>query len=49
MHAVLTRPSVRASLSTLLADASAHAAAAQRSIVERLGEGWATRPRSKTR
>ena len=39
MHAVLTRPSVRASLSTLLADASAHAAAAQRSIVERLGEG----------
>jgi putative hydrolase len=39
MHAVLTRPGVRASLSTLLADASAHAAAAQRSIVERLGEG----------
>ncbi len=39
MHAVLTRPSVRASLSTLLGDASAHAAAAQRSMVERLGEG----------
>jgi len=39
MHAVMTRPHVRASLSTLLADASAHAAAAQRSIVERLGEG----------
>jgi putative hydrolase len=38
MHAVLTRPGVRSSLSTLLADASAHAAAAQRSIVERLGE-----------
>ncbi len=39
MHAVLTRPGVRASLSTLLSDASAHAAAAQRSIVERLGDG----------
>ncbi len=39
MHAVLTRPGVRASLTTLLADASAHAAAAQRSIVERLGDG----------
>jgi putative hydrolase len=39
MHAVLTRPGVRASLSTLLGDASAHAAAAQRSIVERLGDG----------
>jgi putative hydrolase len=39
MHAVLTRPAVRSSLSTLLADASAHAAAAQRSIVERMGEG----------
>ncbi len=39
MHAVLTRPGVRASLMTLLGDASAHAAAAQRSIVERLGEG----------
>jgi putative hydrolase len=39
MHAVLTRPGVRSSLSTLLADASAHAAAAQRSIVERLGDG----------
>src|SRR5580658_6855270 len=39
MHAVLTRPGVRASLMTLLGDAAAHAAAAQRSIVERLGEG----------
>jgi putative hydrolase len=39
MHAVMTRPGVRASLSTLLADASAHAAAAQRSVVERLGDG----------
>ena len=39
MHAVLTRPGVRASLTTLLSDASAHAAAAQRSIVERLGDG----------
>ena len=39
MHAVLTRPAVRSSLATLLADASAHAAAAQRSIVERLGDG----------
>ena len=39
MHAVLTRPGVRASLATLLGDASAHAAAAQRSIVERLGDG----------
>jgi putative hydrolase len=39
MHAVLTRPGVRASLTTLLGDASAHAAAAQRSMVERLGEG----------
>ena len=39
MHAVLTRPGVRSSLATLLGDASAHAAAAQRSIVERLGEG----------
>jgi putative hydrolase len=39
MHAVLTRPGVRKSLMTLLADASAHAAASQRSIVERLGEG----------
>jgi putative hydrolase len=38
MHAVLTRPSVRSSLSTLLSDASAHAAAAQRNIVERLGD-----------
>ena len=39
MHAVLTRPGVRSSLTTLLGDASAHAAAAQRSIVERLGDG----------
>ena len=39
MHAVLTRPAVRSSLATLLGDASAHAAAAQRSIVERLGDG----------
>ena len=39
MDAVLTRPGVRASLSTLLGDASAHAAAAQRSMVERLGDG----------
>jgi putative hydrolase len=39
MHAVVTRPAVRASLTTLLGDASAHAAAAQKSIVERLGEG----------
>ncbi len=41
MHAVLTRPGVRSSLSTLLSDASAHAAAAQRSVVERLGDGLA--------
>ncbi len=39
MHAVLTRRGVRSSLTTLLGDASAHAAAAQKSIVERLGEG----------
>jgi putative hydrolase len=39
MHAVVTRPGVRASLSTLLGDASAHAASAQRSLVERLGDG----------
>lgn len=39
MHAVLTRPGVRSSLATLLGDASAAAAAAQRSIVERLGDG----------
>jgi putative hydrolase len=39
MHAVLTRPGVRASLMMLLADASAHAAASQRSMVERLGDG----------
>jgi putative hydrolase len=39
MHAVMTRPGVRSSLTTLLTDASTHAAAAQRNIVERLGEG----------
>jgi putative hydrolase len=39
MHAVVTRPAVRSLLTTLLADASAHAAAAQQSIVERLGDG----------
>jgi putative hydrolase len=39
MHAVLTRPGVRTSLNLLLSDASAHAAAAQRSMVERLGDG----------
>ncbi len=38
MHAVLTRSGVRSSLSTLLGDASAHAASAQRNIVERLGD-----------
>src|SRR6202021_3386068 len=41
MHAVLTRPGVRSSLMRLLDDGAAHAAAAQRSIVERLGEGLA--------
>ena len=39
MHAVMTRPGVRSSLTTLLSDASTHAAAAQRNIVERLGDG----------
>jgi putative hydrolase len=39
MHAVLTRPAVRSTVTTLLADAAAHAAAAQQSIVERLGDG----------
>ena len=39
MHAVMTRPGVRSSLTTLLTDASTHAAAAQRNIVERLGDG----------
>jgi putative hydrolase len=39
MHAVMTRPGVRSSLATLLGDASAHAAASQRSMVERLGDG----------
>jgi putative hydrolase len=39
MHSVLTRPPVRAAITRLLGDASAHAAAAQQSIVERLGDG----------
>jgi putative hydrolase len=39
MHAVMTRPGVRSSLAILLGDASAHAAASQRSMVERLGDG----------
>ena len=39
MHAVMSRPGVRSSLTTLLGDASAHAAASQRSMVERLGDG----------
>src|SRR5580658_8574196 len=39
LHAVMTRPAVRSSLTTLLGDASAHAAASQRSLVERLGDG----------
>jgi putative hydrolase len=39
MHSVMSRPAVRSSVMTLLADASAHAAAAQKSIVERLGDG----------
>ncbi|MGO8863422.1 MAG: zinc-dependent metalloprotease [Acidimicrobiales bacterium] len=39
MHAVMTRPGVRSTLTRLLGDASAHAAASQRSMVERLGEG----------
>jgi len=39
MHAVVTRPGVRTSLMTLLGDASAHAAATQKSLVERLGDG----------
>jgi putative hydrolase len=39
MHAVMTRPGVRSSLNLLLSDASAHAAASQRSMVERLGDG----------
>jgi putative hydrolase len=39
MHAVLTRPGVRSALTLLLGDAAAHAAAAQRSMVERLGDG----------
>jgi putative hydrolase len=39
MHAVITRPAVRSSLTTLLGDAAAHAAASQRSLIERLGDG----------
>src|SRR5580698_83938 len=39
MHAVMTRPGIRAALTRLLGDASAHAAASQRSLVERLGDG----------
>jgi putative hydrolase len=39
MHAVITRPAVRSSLTRLLGDAAAHAAASQRSLVERLGDG----------
>jgi putative hydrolase len=39
MHAVMMRPGVRSSLNLLLSDASAHAAASQRSMVERLGDG----------
>src|SRR3984957_3349865 len=39
MHAVVNQPAVRSSLTRLLSDASAHAAAAQQSIVERLGDG----------
>jgi putative hydrolase len=38
MHAVLTRPGVRSSLTRLLGDATAHAAASQRSLMERLGD-----------
>ena len=39
MHAVITRPGVRASLLRLLGDAAAHAAASQRSFVDQLGDG----------
>ncbi|HEY3842437.1 MAG TPA: zinc-dependent metalloprotease [Acidimicrobiales bacterium] len=39
MHAIVTRPGVRSSLTLLLGDAAAHAAASQRSLVERLGDG----------
>jgi putative hydrolase len=39
MHAVMTRPGVRSSLTILLGDAAAHAAASQKSMVERLGDG----------
>jgi len=39
MHAVMTRPGIRAALTRLLGDAAAHAAASQRSLVERLGDG----------
>ena len=39
MHAVITRPGVRAALLRLLGDAAAHAAASQRSFVDQLGDG----------
>ena len=39
MHAVVTSPGVRSLLTRLLGDASAHAAASARSLVERLGDG----------
>ena len=39
MHAVLSRPAVRTALTRLLGDASAHAAASQQSMIERLGDG----------
>ncbi len=39
MHAVVNQSAVRSSLTRLLGDASAHAAAAPQSIVERLGDG----------
>jgi len=39
MHAVVTRPGVRAALLRLLGDAAAHAAASQRSFVDQLGDG----------
>src|ERR1700761_4999292 len=39
MHAVVSRPGVRAALHRLLGDAAAHAAASQRSFVDQLGDG----------
>lgn len=39
MHAVVTRPGVRSTLIRLLGDSAAHAAASQRSMMERLGDG----------